>query len=351
MDSEKELLKQDLNNQEKPEEIEKFIEDAELLGHEDIAVLGRKKLKEILEKADNIEKTSETQISQVNELGGSNEVLKSKTQEVDEKIEDVKEETQSKIAEVQNENQGELINETVKNDNIRKNFYNIEQPKKPDEIDKYKETLKLRYEELPAEYKQSVEDIMQLLNDPVAQELASQSFGGNAKDPVQKKEIRDSIFRELSDLEIVEEKFRGGFSNSLNVFDDLVKKYPGKEIALKKMKDILEERQAILAKVRIYNGVKAVCDDPIKIENLFTYSQDGKNWDEPNMNLINGWYNSRIGEKLVELGVITNEELQNKLKKFMEQAEHFDSYLAEKKRYPEEYKRWTDNFKKEIGII
>lgn len=107
MDREKELLKQDLGNQEKPEEIKKFIEDAEMLGHEDIAELGRKKLQEISEKASSIEQTSESQISQINEFGGSNEELKNRTGEVDKKIEEVTENTQSEIKNI--ENQGEKI--------------------------------------------------------------------------------------------------------------------------------------------------------------------------------------------------------------------------------------------------
>ena len=112
MDSEKDLLKQDLSNQEKPEEIKKFIEDAELLGHEDIAELGRKKLQEILEKADSIEKTSENQVAQVESMGGTGAEVSERTKEVDQKIEEVKIQTQEKITEVENENKGEVKTET-----------------------------------------------------------------------------------------------------------------------------------------------------------------------------------------------------------------------------------------------
>lgn len=104
MDKEKDLLIQDLNNQEKPEEIKKFIEDAEFLGHEDIAELGRKKLQEVSEKANSIEKTSESQISQVNELGGSNEELEERTKDIDQKIEEVKENSQKEIKGIENQN-------------------------------------------------------------------------------------------------------------------------------------------------------------------------------------------------------------------------------------------------------
>jgi hypothetical protein len=86
MDREKELLKQNLDNQEKPEEIKKFIQDAELLGHEDIAELGKQKLAELQLKVMEVSKTSESQISQVDELGGSNEELRKRTEDVDQEI-------------------------------------------------------------------------------------------------------------------------------------------------------------------------------------------------------------------------------------------------------------------------
>lgn len=104
MDSEKSLLRNDLENQKTQEEIKKFVEDAEFLGHEDIAELGRKKLQEIQEKAISIEQTSQSQISQVNELGGSNEELKNRTGEVDKKIEEVTKNTQNEIKDVENQN-------------------------------------------------------------------------------------------------------------------------------------------------------------------------------------------------------------------------------------------------------
>lgn len=104
MDNEKSLLRNDLENQNTPEEIKKFVEDAELLGHEDIAELGRQKLAEIESKSNEISKTSESQISQVNELGGSNEELENRTSEVDKKIEEVKEDTQNKIKDVESQN-------------------------------------------------------------------------------------------------------------------------------------------------------------------------------------------------------------------------------------------------------
>jgi len=112
MDREKELLKQDLSKLETVEEVEKLREDAELLGHEDIVELANQKLGEIENKAKKIETTSESQISQVNEYGGSSEEIEKRTEGVDQKIEEVKTETQAKITEVQNENMDEVKTET-----------------------------------------------------------------------------------------------------------------------------------------------------------------------------------------------------------------------------------------------
>ena len=99
--SEKELLKQDLNNQENPAEIKKFIEDVELMGeNEDIVELAKKKLEEILAKANNVEKTSESQISQVESMNGSVGEIEKRTEGIDKQIEEVKTEAVEKIEEV-----------------------------------------------------------------------------------------------------------------------------------------------------------------------------------------------------------------------------------------------------------
>lgn len=111
--SEKELLKEDLENQGTPEAINKFIEDAELLGHEDIAELGRKKLQEISEKAKSIETTSESQASSVESMGGTGEEVTERTKEVDSKIEEVKTEAVKQIEEVKKSTEVAKENEIV----------------------------------------------------------------------------------------------------------------------------------------------------------------------------------------------------------------------------------------------
>jgi len=99
--SEKELLKQDLNNQETPEEIKKFIEDVELIGkNEDIVEMAKQKLEAILAKANTTEKTSESQISQVESMGGSTGEIEKRTEGIDKQIEEVKTKATEEIEEV-----------------------------------------------------------------------------------------------------------------------------------------------------------------------------------------------------------------------------------------------------------
>lgn len=104
MGQEKDLLKKELGGLEKKEEIEKFAEDAELLGHEDIVELAKQKLLEISKKAESAEQTSESQVSQIGTMEGSVEEVNNRTVEVDKKIKEVKTESEEKIKEVQNEN-------------------------------------------------------------------------------------------------------------------------------------------------------------------------------------------------------------------------------------------------------
>ena len=104
MDQEKELLKKELSGLETKDELEKFAEDAGLLGHEDVVVLAKQKLEEISKKAESVEQTSESQVSQIGTMGGSIEEVNNRTGEVDKKIEEVKTESEEKINEVQKEN-------------------------------------------------------------------------------------------------------------------------------------------------------------------------------------------------------------------------------------------------------
>jgi hypothetical protein len=114
MDKERDLLKNDLENQKTPEETKKSVEDAEILGYEDIAEFRKKKLGEIEFMADEISKTSESKISQVNEFGGSSEELEHRTSEVDEKIEEVTENAQNEVGEVEKPSENIQQNEVVK---------------------------------------------------------------------------------------------------------------------------------------------------------------------------------------------------------------------------------------------
>jgi len=105
MDKEKDLLKQDLTKLGKIEEVEKFREDALLLGHEDIVNLANQKILEIQSKASSIEKTSESQVAQVGNMGGSTEEVSNRTAKVDIKIEEIKINMSSQIAKFSGQNQ------------------------------------------------------------------------------------------------------------------------------------------------------------------------------------------------------------------------------------------------------
>ena len=116
MNKEKDILRQDLSKQEKPEEIKKFIEDIELIGgHEDIVALAKSKLEAIEKRAGEITpkiETTESQKTQVETMGGSESGLQEATAAMDEKIKGkdteikkVEVETEQKIEGVKNETQ------------------------------------------------------------------------------------------------------------------------------------------------------------------------------------------------------------------------------------------------------
>lgn len=133
--SEKELLKEDLSKQESPEEIKKFIEDVEAMGeNEDIVEIAKQKLEAILAKANTVETTSESQASQVENMGGTGEEVTERTKEVDQKIEEVKTGATKQIEEVKNIPGEELKEKTI--DELEKEM----QPAKDlDQLKKIKE--------------------------------------------------------------------------------------------------------------------------------------------------------------------------------------------------------------------
>jgi len=112
MNAEKEILKQDLSKQEKPEDIKKFIEDTELMGgHEDIVALAKAKYETAIEQINTPIETTESQKTQVENMGGSESDLQEVTAPIDEKIaekdteiKNVEKETEQKVSEVKNEN-------------------------------------------------------------------------------------------------------------------------------------------------------------------------------------------------------------------------------------------------------
>lgn len=298
--------------------------------------------------------TTENQKTQVENLGGTESSLQEVTAPVDEKIaekdaeiKNVEKETEQKISEVKVENLSQETNETK---DTKKDFYNIEKPKTPEEIEKYRQTLQARFKELPEEYKSSVEDIMKVLDNPEALEIAANSFGVDTKNyPDQNVRFQrtQELFKGMDEMPI-----QGNVYNPINrVFQSLSEKYPEKKSSFTKMQSLMKEHADILTENNLYKQAQAVYNDPKKIENLFTYSKTGGTFDEPNMNLENGWSNASAGKKLVELGVLTEEDLQKKLNNFLKQAEDNDPYLVNMKRFPKEYEERVSKFKKEFGIV
>ncbi len=350
-ESEKDLLAKELPKLEKKEDIEKFAEDAVLLGHEDIAQLAREKITALEAKAEEVAPSIEAKKDNVESLGGSTEKLQEEVASKDAEIAEVKAETVQKIEEVE---KGPIeVNQEVQNENkeindFKKDFHNIEKPKKPEEIEKYRESLHVRFKELPEEYKKCVEDFIQIINNnPETEELVSRSFGVDIADPIEKKRSRDNILETFKTMPI------GVIYEEPNkVFKMLVEKYPDKKANLDKMNSLIREHMLIRHENNEYSRVQEVYDNPARIENLFKYSnpKETKTIDEPNMNLINGWFNSSVGKKLVELGVITQEDLNKKLNDFLHEAEEKDEYLINEKKYPKEYEERINKFKQEFGI-
>lgn len=112
MDNGEISLRAELDKMENPEEIKKLAEDAEMSGYEDVAKMAKEKLEAIWVKANTVEKTSESQISQVESMGGSAGEIEKRTEGIYKQIEEVKTQTQEKIIEVQNENKEEVKIET-----------------------------------------------------------------------------------------------------------------------------------------------------------------------------------------------------------------------------------------------
>jgi len=100
MNSEKDLLERSLNTlgKDNKKEIEKFVEDAELLmGHEDLVARAQEMLTNLNNKAEEVQITPDSQISQVNELDGNNNEIEKRTENVDAEIDAVKVEMEQEI--------------------------------------------------------------------------------------------------------------------------------------------------------------------------------------------------------------------------------------------------------------
>ena len=118
MDTEKNILNEELNKIDKPQEIEKFIEYVGSMGgYEDIEELAQIKLKSLKEKTLEAQTTPSNLTDQVGKLGGSEENVEETTKETDQKIESLKDETIVKIEEVESQNKN-LVNEKAETNNV-----------------------------------------------------------------------------------------------------------------------------------------------------------------------------------------------------------------------------------------
>ncbi len=163
MSSEKDFLQSDLSNLEENKDtvgLEQLAKNASLLGHEDIAEKARESIQKISDASSSAESNTPTQITQVENLGGSEEEIESRTREVDQKIEDVKTEATQQIEAVSKEIAPVIVE--VKNDSeineispeIQREINNL------DLLKKEKIRLQNRIEEVRKEYK----DNFQLLS-------------------------------------------------------------------------------------------------------------------------------------------------------------------------------------------
>lgn len=100
MENEKDLLKQELGNLTEKGDIEKFKEDAELLGHEDIVSLAQEKIDSLDGQisGDSEQRSGETKT--VEGLGGNEAEIAARTAEVDQEIEQVQAQAKVEINKV-----------------------------------------------------------------------------------------------------------------------------------------------------------------------------------------------------------------------------------------------------------
>ena len=122
MNTEKDMLTQDLARQEKPEEIKQFIEDTELMGgHEDIIELAKAKLdalnKEVSEITQPIEIT-EAQNAQIESNDGSTAELNEITTPIDQEI--VEKDTEIRNVETEAKEKIEEVTDTTSESSMEK---------------------------------------------------------------------------------------------------------------------------------------------------------------------------------------------------------------------------------------
>ncbi len=144
---EKGLLAKELDTLEDKDKIEAFIEDAEIMGHEDIAEKGRRKIKDLEAKANNAIQKVETTKSQkqtVEKMGGSEEVIAEKTAPIDAKIE----EKNKEIKAVEEE--------------AKRKFEIVQEKPKVNEVSQQEEYLQKKKSERETYLQENTEDLLEI---------------------------------------------------------------------------------------------------------------------------------------------------------------------------------------------
>lgn len=238
----------------------------------------------------------------------------------------------------------------IEKNSTKETFKTIEKPKNPESIGLYLNSISKRLGEIPEEYRENVEDIMQILDQKDARDIVDKEFNrGDGKrwdvdDETTRTKTRNSVFEDLKNM-----TDHGSRSNSALL--KLIEKYPDKIESYKKMESLEKENRFLEDEKNEFLTVQKIYTDSEKMDNFFKYQKGGITPDGLNMSINNKSFNLAVGKKLVELGVITQENLNEKLNNFLEDAKRNDEFLINMRRdYPEKYEATISKYKQEFGV-
>jgi hypothetical protein len=319
MENEKDLLNKDLAGLEKKEDIEQFIEDAELLGgHEEIVALAQEKIAALEAQSEAIP-IGESEKSQVEYLGGNTVELEGKLEPLNNEIETVKLDATEQIKAMKDGQETVASNEEEV-PALEKNFDTIAQPKNLEDIDDYISELKERVlDAIPSEYSESVDLFKKFLQEhPEAQKIAWDYLSSQKYNP----DSDNERITELLDSMKTVQRNDGTYSVK-EIFKGMSEHYTELQPIYEKMNNLMMEEIKILGTGRELVRIKKLVASPEEINTFFSFPKgyDGIYLDFENR--IN------TGEKLVELGVMSQEDFDNKITNLVSEIEQHDSYINE----------------------